>query len=1037
MTSLEQVVEEGRVFRVTVEDSNYNGKTVEVSFISSSTADGKKTVIKKVTIFDLTGKFTIEDADLITLFGSINRANQVDFAIYHGNTQLLRGVYKFSETPNSFDTYLLPTIVPDLTFQNNDRRVTLTFNVETIGEVNGIINHSNKDIESVTYYIQDRSSNGLTKETVTLNTGITAVPDGVYGNDAQTDDHFFKTSGGDIRTGEFILSIGDLINGTIYEASLLVTNKAGDSYTMDSVELLPSSQPQPVTQLKINTLSNDGFATTTDASSVKISGTWLDNDALSFRSFDVSGTSTSIYDPSDSLVKIRIGATTDISTAQGLFDATSLNLKFVEFYLTNSDLVDAADGGYALDRDINLIDELGKSYADLIVNGVGLTVQVVHDYKAYSVLKGIFTQEEADTAGFQQGELSDEITAYIQTQPVLADIGVSVTVSTGAQEFLFNGEILSKDVTQSSLVVRNDSTEIINGEVSLTDVTIVQQTASQLYAQIVSNQDITATLTVPDRNNLYSGGDAHTYTATKTFTTSKFRTPTNESVFTFTGNLGDTDQYLHTVLTNVNNETDNLLDSDPSESNVTWKLFDSDASDASSNGVLTNPVLVTNTYVTLNADVNISYTFDVSASYYLQIEKRCELSSAIVERYNTAGANLLLSETTVDVFSVHQGPIFFMQNPDLSAILVNVDVSTGDQRFFFNGQILSQDANDATLVVTNGSTEIRNVSVVLTGAVINEQSVIQIFDAIVTDQLITATLTQPDRNGTLDGDNNRYQYTAQVTFTPYKFKTPDAPSATLAKNLVGNDRTFKATLLNANDNYGYDIDNLTAQLADDSTSGLLSDVSGVFDIDQNETNQAQQNQTINLTRSAEFVVDDSYYLNVSKSYRLDNTVYTRYLTAARYDPVNETGVIETSPYAGPVYYMGNPVITGIDITEQNITITAETHGTELTPSDAFTLVLVAKDGLAGYATGVLTGNMGTTVTTNGTDLSTSDFTTTANANENQTVTYTFDFTASAINDEATCIGIVDVTNAHSAVSLKNFPDTTSGGLAENFNNSIA
>jgi hypothetical protein len=375
-----------------------------------------------------------------------------------------------------------------------------------------------------------------------------------------------------------------------------------------------------------------------------------------------------------------------------------------------------------------------------------------------------------------------------------------------------------------------------------------------------------------------------------------------------------------------------------------------------------------------------------------------------------------------------------MQNPSLSAILVNVTVSSGEQDFFFNGQILSEDSSGATLVVTNGSVEIINAVVDLSGVDMNEQTVVQTYAEIVTGQTITAVLSVPDRNNKYSG-GDAHTYMTEVTFTTYQFKTPDAPTASLAKNIVGNDKTFKATLTNANSNYGYDIENLTAQLAESANSGLLSDVSGAFDLDINETNQAQAGEVLDLTRSADFTVDDPYWLNVTKSYSLNDSAYNRYVAAKKSTSFSKTGQLELASFAGPVYYMGNPEITEINISGQNITITASTHGTDLTLTDAFTLVLVAKDGLVGYATGVLTGNMGTTVVTNGSDLTT-NFITITNVNENQQVSYTFDLTTQGIDNNATCIGILDVTNAHSAVSLKNFPITTStGGLDNTFNSS--
>jgi len=313
-----------------------------------------------------------------------------------------------------------------------------------------------------------------------------------------------------------------------------------------------------------------------------------------------------------------------------------------------------------------------------------------------------------------------------------------------------------------------------------------------------------------------------------------------------------------------------------------------------------------------------------------------------------------------------------------------------------------------------------------------EKSVEQIYDVIVTDQVITATLTQIDRNGTLDGASP-YTYVSDVSFVTYKFKTPEAPTASLSKNTTANEKKFYATLNDVKANNGYELTSITGQLADDSESGLLADCSGVFDIEVAAPNHLTLAQMIELSREANFDPDAPYWLNVTKSYRLNDVVYNRYNSAKKIGGVQltQSSSVNTEPYFGPAYFMGNPVITAVNIDEVNdtITVVVDTHGsslaTNISGGSACTLVLVAKAGLAGYATGELVGPMGTSVHTSNTifsseakaEISDSDF---------AIVTFKFDLSAVDITSGATCMAIVDVTNGHSATVLKNFPIV--GGL---------
>lgn len=823
----------------------------------------------------------------------------------------------------------------------------------------------------------------------------------------------------DLENGNtlYILKVPNLTNGEQYEAYVKAYNQYGQSDQSGTIELTPLNIPAAPTITKVETMMTGSVF---DSSNVKITVTWADYDAESYWSVDANRN----RDPSgnNSYAKLRIG------TVSAIHDASSSYLTYdgdyaFEIILTNEQLTAATDltpgsaGLTITDIVVNLVDWFGLNTA--ITEGGSLRAQIVADSNPYdpSGNNALFGDRD-------MGELSAEKQAYLQVDAVLNDITVSVDLVSGDQTFYFNGQYNSQDDNGVTLTVTNDTTTIINAAaVYLDGSSMDQQSTTVSYNDIVTNNHITATLSVPDRNGtLDENDDVVIYTYEKSFTTSKFKTPTYESTFNFTGNLGHNDAYLHTVLTDVNNESLNLFDSDSSRVNVTWKLFN--------NVAVTGTPLTSASYnATAGTIENISYVlFDVAASYFLKATKHCELDSDIVTYYNNRYyGEGELEYTTYDLDSDGQGPIYWMKKPVLSAIKVDVDVVTGDQTFYFNGQIASQDASGATLTVTNGSTNaiLSNFQVTLSGATIVEKDVAQSYGQIVTNEVITATLTQYDRNGTLDGATP-YTYTSTVMFTTYKFKTPEAPSATLAKNEVGNDRTFKATLTDANANNGYDITTLTAQISDSaSASGLLADCSGTFDLDIDEPNQAATNQALDLTRDADFTIDAPYYMDVTKSYRLNDTVYTRYHDAEKSVPLAQSGSIHLSPYAGPVYYMGNPEITDIVITApRSVKIIAETHGTTLTTSDAFTLVLVAKDGLAGYATGVLRGPMGTAVHMNG-----SSFNATSPTNENSVVDYTFT-TNVDITTGASCIGIVDVTNGHSAVSLFNFPNVP---LAADFN----
>jgi len=817
------------------------------------------------------------------------------------------------------------------------------------------------------------------------------------------------------------LDVTDLSNGTFYECYLKPYNSIGQGLPCDTFEMKPTNIAHAPTFTKVETI---GLIGSFDLSNVKITLNWADLDAESYAAYT---NGIRHVDASNSYAKLRIGTNAAILDASNLFIYTgSYSNKMVDIPLTNGQLVNAAThNGVTIERNINMASWFTREVA--ITAGGSLRAQIVYD----SNLDGGVVGDKP------QGSLSLVKHAYLQADASLNNISVEVVkienvgqapYFNGSQKFYFNGQIPSQNTSGVTLSVTNGSVTYDELEVTLSEGSIMHEQSIELqYSDIITDQNITAKLLVPDRNNPVD--IIHTYE--RTFKTSKFKTPSNMAEFEFTGNRGPADPRLHTNLTNVNKDMDNKFDSDTLPSNVKWELFN--------NVELTGNALKNANYIDINSNVDISHNYLVEDSYYLKVTKYCTLAQSIVDNYNAYGAQLG-SSVTHDIVSVKKGPIYYMQNPALDEILVNVDVATGKQTFYFNGQIASQDASGATLTVTNGSTKIIDASQVTLHdfVIMHEKSVHQLYDDIVSDRVITATLTQVDRNGTLDGASP-YTYTATKTFTTYKFKTPDAPSASLSKNLIANDETFKASLTNVNANNGYDLTNITAQLADNSESGLLADCSGVFDLEVESSDLAQ---TINLYREANFVVDAPYWMNVTKSYRLNDVVYNRYNDVKKSVQLAQSSSVNTTPYFGPAYYMGNPVITAVNINEADdtVSVVVDTHGatlaTNILGGSACTLVLVAKDHIEKYASGEAVGPMGTGVHTLNTIFSTEAK---ADINDSDFAIVTFKFVLSdvEITNNATCIAIIDATNGHSAKVLKNFPNVTSSGLVDDsFNSAV-
>jgi hypothetical protein len=634
--------------------------------------------------------------------------------------------------------------------------------------------------------------------------------------------------------------------------------------------------------------------------------------------------------------------------------------------------------------------------------------------------------------------IPDEGPIYFMANPVIANIKVSVEVASGEQAFYFNGQIPSLDVSGASLSVTNGETSILGPSavvLNQSDSSNIQQKfVVQTYDEITSGANIVATLVQLDRNGTIDSetNEKYTYSAVTEFVTTKFKTP-QPADYNFTGNEGNTDADLHTVLTNINNETNAF---DISATSVDWVLYHGDPSNNN------NLIDTSGNYLTVGENVDISYNFDVTQDYYLRVTKNCTLIwSDASYNYNDANYKYVdASNIDINVQIVSpqpKGPIYFMANPVIANIKVSVEVASGEQTFYFDGQIPSLDVLGASLSVTNGGSLIIDGSAVVLNqpgsSNIQQKSVVQSYEDITSEANIAATLVQLDRNGTIDPTSgNVYTYSAVTEFVTTKFKTPDQPNVDFEKNAAGNDDTMYTTITSLGNNNGYDITNISWQVDISNNANednLLADISGVYDVLNDST---IYNTKLSIDGSGNFSVDDPYYLKVTTSYELPNDVYNNYNNHIL-SPNNIDASGNISLYLGPVYYMGNPTINSIDISGQSIKIEVYTHGTTLANQGAFTLVLVAKDGLSGYANGVLSGNMGTSVFLSGVTITDSDLVEGSQSlGDNKNYVYTFNINNNpTIDINATCIGIVDVTNGNSAVSLSNFPSVNISGVLTN------
>lgn len=987
--------------------------TINVILNTRITSDRSNTVEKQVSSHsEVDGAvvltFNLTSDHLDTLLGTTDRSsdNLADVTVIandHHDVQIGTAAnFSLGYNATQIETYLAP-IISNYAYVNSDTKCIVTFDV-SVNPLTGEVNDPSNQIVSLYYKYHDAS-------------GTTVTDTLLY------DSSFSYVSGGDNhKTGRFEFWVNGLTNGTKYELTFRVKNTAGQTSNWSTnQELRPTAKANAITHMDIETIYTSGSAphtsatSTIDASNVKMTYEWIEPDALSYYLNDVPAS------------KLRIGTYAQIYDNSNNYQARSNdqnynNTNFYEYVFSQTDLSNAVNvngSTYTIDQ-LDLT-QFGVSRAALETSGIELYAQVLHD---------AHLDDDSDEPT-QQGFISDSFTAYIQVYPTLQPIVVGVDFEYGVQTFTVNGTVPSQDNSGVTFTLNNSVQNVdfvdTSGSGVLTDgsADIIQQVGHIAYNDLSGNPTVTADLSQADRNGTEVSGNVIVWSAIQTFGTAKFKTPVAPTV-DFSGNATDSGD-LRTNLLDLNNVVDNGGDAYNVEaSDVRYELYNV-ATDGSK--------LVDISYATVGTTVDISYGYVNSDKYYLSATKYASLDQAIVDRYVVAGETDVSSNQFVTKTTDRLGYYYRTTSASLTLDPIKVDVSynSGEQTFYFAGTIDSLEASGATLTVFDVDGSVNNIIDVSSITIDSSTGVFQhivtrTYDQLLNGPTLTATISQYNFNQYAATDGSFTMISNAPSFDTYAFKEPVDASGTLIKNLVGNDGSLHANYQPANLGYmnGYDITNLTAEITGPSSSGgVLADISGAFDNVEDTAQPLHVNpsgdQTISI--DASYVVDASYNMTLTKSFTLDADIYDRYNTA-QYSIAPIQSQTVTSGNQNTVYYMGNPTITGvtIDASADTITVSADTHGTTLTSEDAFTLILIAKDGLAGYANGDLSGNMGTCVDKNGFNTVTGYDSATLASTGNQLVSYTFNLSQTTdITDAATSVAIVDVTNGHSAVSLSNFP----------------
>ena len=363
-----------------------------------------------------------------------------------------------------------------------------------------------------------------------------------------------------------------------------------------------------------------------------------------------------------------------------------------------------------------------------------------------------------------------------------------------------------------------------------------------------------------------------------------------------------------------------------------------------------------------------------------------------------------------------------------AALVAAVDMANGNQLYtatYTNPVAANSGAATLTIVNTQPNTD---VSLLTAGNTVSNTSAstqtnVAVSFASAATATIVGTLSVVDINGT----SGPYVYITN-TFAAEALKNPAAPTATFTGNVYGSSNTFTADLTGVGDTNGFTTSNMTWQVStSDVAAGLLSDISGVFDpiVQGTIVDITSPGLVADATSGTEFVINDTYYLNVTKTSDYANANGNYPTTSGVPGSIN-TPMAAYATSSTP--YMGNPEITSLTYDNANpistATVVVALNGTTLADAvgaKCLTLLTVSNLGAASNV------QVGASVVNLEDD-----------AGQGQPLSITNDVATFTVNVDhqttASTFGLVsvDVTNGQTAIMAVNVPT-----LDSNYNSALA
>jgi len=598
---------------------------------------------------------------------------------------------------------------------------------------------------------------------------------------------------------------------------------------------------------------------------------------------------------------------------------------------------------------------------------------------------------------------------YLMRAPVVESITPSVDLVDGNQTMTINTTVKSI-VNQNYLA----SVRATNGNIATTLSTALNvgansNTNTLLYADIVKDALYTV---VASHRDINQSSIVFWDSVASSVTLNKFKKPTAPSVFTVFGNENHGDANFYAQLTDNGKDADNEWD------DTVEYIYDIKDENDGTNTAISGPDFPdTFTHTEFSTKHALALTSPlVTSTYTFTATKISTLADAIAGKYSVNSA-----DTIVEIPLSNAKSLFYMQNPTISGSTVSVNLTNGDQTLTVAHVISSGEYTSATMAI--GSASVAQTTVNISSAA--AQTFIFNLPKY-TEEVLTITYTQPDRNG------NNDPFTTSSTITVKKIMTPAVQNQPLLKtnaqaldgnlrisNVLeyqdGNDvlQSFAATNSEGNGLNGYEFVNFTRELM----NGADVEISDVSDVAL--TIVGARFGTMDIT-AASPTSQQQYKIRCTLNTKIPDFFSTSAAYTAWYNKTSTARTVANTVNTRMVYYKGNIVIT--DVSHERA-FTVHTNGTELVALNTLTVVVVNdgaslsdiyKNGAAANEARVvqisLTGIQITAVN-DAQDNATG---------ENREVVLSIADTDTSISTNSSLVLIADVVDGESAVSLRNF-----------------